>query len=74
MTPDNIKAIAEGLTAAQRSNLLLYAEDHWWCADGRVANGMFRKHLIERPRYSGRADFTPLGLAVRAYLQQETQP
>ena len=73
MTPD-IKAVAEGLSDAQRAAMLRCSEEYWWCADDRVANAVHRKKLINRTSYACRAEFTPLGLAVRAYLQQETQP
>lgn len=68
---DDVVAIAKGLTKAQRflvygaasGRVLRYSENYW-----RVLPGLHKKDLATSsitPSY-----LTPLGLAVRAYLQE----
>ena len=84
MTHDKIKAVAEGLTAAQRTALTSdgcalrsmgpkgYDTFIISVAYGRSAKVLHKAGLATLP--FAPQILTPLGLAVRAYLQQETQP
>lgn len=63
-------AIAARLSEAQRRDILgPDNSDNFWSADGRTVRGMERKNLIEKPGHTNLAEYTPLGLAVRAHLQ-----
>ena len=86
MTPDNIKAVAEGLTTNTKEFLcspMYGARSHdideaWFHGVGLWAGRVTAKlGLVERRRMNPgifASIPTDIGLAVRAYLQQETQP
>ena len=74
MTAPTVAEIAGKLTKAQREALL---HDGWWWRHSRGLNGsgpallaLTRKGLCERK--ASRA-ITPLGLAVRAHLQEQAR-
>lgn len=73
--PTEIAAIAKGLSKAMQS-MLLWSRPGWREPPRCYGRGVTKKALRERGLGSG--DFcylTPLGLAVRAHLQQaDAQP
>ena len=65
----DVERIVASLTEAQKRDISESGDGFFWSADGRTARGLERKGLIGpdgRKWY-----FTPLGLAVRARLEQD---
>ena len=82
MTPDNIKAVAEGLTPTMQQALADFDPGVWHGATMPTRRASTHKgHAVRMGliEHNGAAPIsayrlTPLGEAVRVYLQQETQP
>jgi hypothetical protein len=69
----NATEIAKGLSAVQKAALLAKREtpDYFWTPDARTAKAILRKGIVCNMTYYNRAEFTPVGLEVRAILEGE---